>query len=88
MRQCTRHIYSLLLYGISVQLNIYQGFLLVNPLRAAGKKGRQYGTSWSHGQGEKLTEKHLPVSEGISWEPRTISSHTAPQKIAKKISFK
>ena len=33
------------------------------------------------------TEKHQPVSEGISWEPRIVSSHTAPQKIAKKISF-
>ena len=60
---------------------------MVNSLRAAGEKGRQYGTSWSHGRQEKPTEKHLPISEGISWEPRIISSHTAPQKIAKKISF-
>ena len=27
---CTWHIYSVLLYGVSVHLNIYQGFLLVN----------------------------------------------------------
>ena len=27
---CTQHIYSLFMYGISVHLNIYQGFLLVN----------------------------------------------------------
>ena len=30
MRQYTRHIYRVLLYGISVHLNIYQGFLLAN----------------------------------------------------------
>ena len=35
----------------------------------------------------KLDRKHQPVSEGISWEPCIVSSHTAPQKIAKKISF-
>ena len=55
----------------------------INPLRAAGKKSRQCGTSSSHGRREKSTEKHQPVSEGISWEPH-ITSHTAPQKIAKK----
>ena len=27
---CTQHIYSVLLYDISVHLNIYQGFSLVN----------------------------------------------------------
>ena len=59
----------------------------INPLRAAGEKTRQGGTSPSHGGRENSTEKHQPVSEGISWEPRIVSSHTAPQKIAKKISF-
>ena len=59
----------------------------VNPLRAAVEKSRQCGTSSSHGGRENSTEKHQPVSEGISWEPRIVSSHTAPQKIAKKISF-
>ena len=53
----------------------------------AVEKSGQYGTSSSHGGQEKSTEKHQPVSEGISWEPRIISAHTAPQKIAKKISF-
>ena len=38
--------------------------------------------------GEKTRQKkHQHVSEGISWEPRIVSSHAAPQKIAKKISF-
>ena len=32
----------------------------------------------------KVDRKHQPVSEGISWEPRIISAHTALQKIAKK----
>ena len=59
----------------------------LNPLRAAVEKSRQCGTSSSHGGRENSTEKHQPVSEGISWEPRIVSSHTAPQKIAKKISF-
>ena len=59
----------------------------INPLRVAVEKCGQCGTSSSHGSREKLTEKHEPVSEGISWEPRIISAHTAPQKIAKKISF-
>ena len=59
----------------------------VNPLRAAVEKSGQCGTSSSHGVRENSTEKHQPVSEGISWEPRIVSSHTAPQKIAKKISF-
>ena len=60
---------------------------LLNPLRAAGEKSGQYGTSSSHGGREKSTEKHQPISEGISWEPRIVSSHTGPQKIAKEISF-
>ena len=59
----------------------------VNPLRAAVEKSRQCETSSSHGGRENLTEKHQPVSEGISWEPRIVSSQAAPQKIAKKISF-
>ena len=59
-------------------------YCFVNPLRAAGKKSGQCGTSSSHGGQEKSTEKHQPVSKGISWEPHIISSHTAPQKIAKK----
>ena len=59
----------------------------LNPLSAAGKKSRQCGTSLSHGRRENSTEKHQPVSEGISWEPCIVSSHTAPQKIAKKLSF-
>ena len=59
----------------------------LNPLRAAVEKSGQCGTSSSHGGRENSTEKHQPVSEGISWEPRIVSSHTAPQKIAKKISF-
>ena len=58
-----------------------------NPLHAAVEKSGQCGTSSSHGGRENSTEKHQPVSEGISWEPRIVSSHTAPQKIAKKISF-
>ena len=57
---------------------------LVNPLRAAVERSGQCGTSSSHGRQEKSTEKHQPVFEGISWEPCIISSHTAPQKIAKK----
>ena len=48
---------------------------------------QQCGTSSSHGGQEKSTEKHQPISEGISQEPRIISSHMGPQKIAKKISF-
>ena len=62
-------------------------FKSVDPLRAAVEKSGQCGTSSSHGGRENSTEKHQPVSEGISWEPRIVSSHTAPQKIAKKISF-
>ena len=61
--------------------------LCFNPLRAAIEKSGQCGTSSSHGGRENSTEKHQPVSEDISWEPRIVSSHTAPQKIAKKISF-
>ena len=61
--------------------------IIFNPLRAAVEKSRQCGTSLSHGGRENSTEKHQPVSEGISWEPCIVSSHTAPQKIAKKISF-
>ena len=60
---------------------------IFNPLRAAVKKSRQCRTSPSHGRRENSTEKQQPVSEGISWEPHILSSHTAPQKIAKKISF-
>ena len=59
----------------------------LNSLCVASKKSGQCRTSSSHYGREKLTEKHQPVSEGISWEPHIISSHTAPQKIAKKISF-
>ena len=59
----------------------------INPLRAAGKKSQQCGTSLSHRGREKLTEKHQLISEGKSREPQIISSHTAPQKIAKEISF-
>ena len=62
-------------------------YLFLNPLRAAGEKSRQCGTSSSHGGRENSTEKHQPVSEGISWEPCIVSFHTARQKIAKKISF-
>ena len=55
-----------------------------NPLHAADKKSGQCGTSSSHSGREKSTEKYQPVSEGISSEPRIVSSHTASQKIAKK----
>ena len=61
--------------------------MLLNPLCAAGEKSRQCGTSSSHSGRENSTGKHQPFSEGISWEPCILSSHTAPQKIAKKISF-
>ena len=57
------------------------------PCPTAGEKSRQCGTFSSHGGRENWTEKHQPVSEGISWEPCIVTSHTAPQKIAKKISF-
>ena len=60
---------------------------MLNSLHAAVKKSRQCRTSSSHGGREKSTEKHQPVSEGISWEPCIVSAHTGPQKIAKKISF-
>ena len=59
----------------------------VNPFHAAGKKSGQCGTSSSHGRREKSTEKHQPISEGISREPRIINSHMGPQKIAKRITF-
>ena len=49
----------------------------------AVEKSGLCGTSSSHGRQEKSTEKHQPISEDISWEPRIISAHTAPQKIAK-----
>ena len=55
-----------------------------NPLHMAVEKSQQCRTSLSHGGQENSTEKHQPVSEGISWEPRIASSHTTPQKIAKK----
>ena len=51
-----------------------------HPLREAVKKSGQCGTSSSHGRREKSTERHQPVSEGISWEPRIISAPTAPQE--------
>ena len=41
---------------------------IINPLCAAVEKSRQCGTSSSHGGRENSTEKHQPVSEGISWE--------------------
>ena len=56
-------------------------------MRLAGEKSGQYGTSSPHGGREKSTEKHQPISEGISWEPRIVSSHTGRQKIAKETSF-
>ena len=61
--------------------------LKFEPFACGGQEVGQCRTSLSHGGREKSTEKHQPVSEGISWEPRIISSHTAPQKIAKKLSF-
>ena len=60
---------------------------LVNPLLATGEKSRQYGNSSTHYGREKSTKNHQPVSEGISWEARIISSHTTAQKIARKVSF-
>ena len=60
---------------------------LFNPLRVVGEKSLQCRTSSSHGGRENSTEKHQPVSEGISLEPCIVSSHTAPEKIAKKISL-
>ena len=59
----------------------------INSLRATGKKSQQYGNSSTHYGREKSTKNHQPVSEGISWEARIISSHTAAQKIARKLSF-
>ena len=56
---------------------------IVNPLHVVVEKCGQRGTCSSHSEREKSTEKHLLVSEGISWEPRIISVHTGPQKIAK-----
>ena len=53
----------------------------------ADEKSRQHITSLSHGGREKSTEKHRLITEGISREPRIISSHAAPPKIAKEISF-
>ena len=67
-----------------MELSHYRACNLVNPLRVAVEKSRQCRTSSSHGGQENSTEKHQPVSKGISWEPRIVSSHTAPQKIAKK----
>ena len=68
-------------------LQVLTSASLFNPLRVEVEKSRQCGTSSSHGGRENSTEKHQPVSEGISWKPRIVRSHTAPQKIAKKISF-
>ena len=59
----------------------------INPLHAKGEKSRQYGNSSTHYEREKSTKNHQSVSEGISWEARIISSHTAAQKIARKLSF-
>ena len=47
----------------------FQIYCSLNPLRAAVENSGQCGTSSSHGGREKSTEKHQPVSEGISWEP-------------------
>ena len=74
-------IYDVLLFSFFILAELF------NPLRAAVEKSGQCGNSSSHGGRENSTEKHQPVSEGISWEPRIVSSHTASQKIAKKISF-
>ena len=58
-----------------------------HPLHVAVKRSGQWRTSSSHGKREQSTEKHQPVSEGISWEPHIRSAHTSPPKIANKISF-
>ena len=58
-----------------------------HPLPVVVNKSGQCRTSSSHGKREQSTEKHQPVSEGISWEPHIISAHTAPPKIENKISF-
>ena len=69
----------------AARIEVYVGSLQVC-LTAVEKCG-QRGTSSSQGGREKSTEKHQPVSEGISWEPRTKSAHTGSQKTVKKISF-
>ena len=56
-------------------------------MHATGEKSRQYKTSSTRYGREKSTEKHQPVSEGISWKARIVSSHTAAQKIARKLSL-
>ena len=58
-------------------------YCIFNP----GEKSRQHGNSSTHYGRERSTKNHQPVSEGISWEARIISSHTAVQKIARKLSF-
>ena len=57
---------------------------IINPLRAVVEKSQQCRTSSSQGGRENLTEKRQPVSEGISWEPCILSSHTAPETIAER----
>ena len=47
----------------------------INPFHAAVEKSRQCGTSSSHGGQENSTQKHQPVSKGISWEPRIVLQH-------------
>ena len=73
-------------FTIAEMLQLHNS-LLFNPLRVAGERSRQCRTSSFRGGRDKSTEKHQPVSEGISWEPCIRSSHTAPQKIAKNLSF-
>ena len=53
-------------FNIEMVRKYYQDIATLNPLRAAVEKSRQCGTSSSHGGRENLTEKHQPVSEGIS----------------------
>ena len=77
-------IFQMVHHSITETLhNFAQPVGLLNPLCAVGEKSQQCRTSSCHGGREKLTEKHQPVSEGISWEPRIIRSHAAPQRIAK-----
>ena len=60
---------------------------LLYPLRDTGEKSQHCITSLSHCRQEKLTEKHQPISEGISREPHIKSCQSTPQKIAKEISL-
>ena len=59
----------------------------LNPLRAAVEKSRQCVTSSSHGGQENLTENINLFPRAYLGNQASLSSHTAPQKIAKKISF-